>query len=979
MRALLSIDVAGGGCDDCSPHSRSCQQEVPPLFSYDKQQLLQIREKCCVGIPRRLRRHLFTLKLLRRGKCLYPHVSGKAIEVRISSREKIADTNHSNQTNSRERYLRAVRCVPELRKRALGSRRIPTVILSNLRSISNKVDEVELLLRDHKPDVAVFTETWLDSETPNHAVDIDRYLTFRRDRNCFGGGIVCYISDHYMVSEVDILPTSSCETEFLPLYINNLKLLIICCYHPVWNNVAKHEDAISCIVHVIDTVLSSPQYHPDSRVVLCGDFNDLHNFRNRICSITQLSCHVFAPTRSSNCLDLIFSSYDTNVKADILPPVGRSDHNVVLWKPSQNVKSSYSKAFIRKFSKRSLGWFSQMVSSTDWLAMVQSEPSLDAAASCFLSCLFHLYDVAFPIKSIRIRDSDPAWLTPQIRLLMNQRDDAWRSGNSGRFHRLKGEISRAILKSKGHIVREVSSSPNSKLFWRSVKRIGRFSSGVSRTNSVSANDFNDYFSSVYESSHVGFPLDFDLSSLPDVSLQVPVHEVDKLLRNLKKKCPGADGLPVWVFKAFSFSVSPAITFIFNRSLKEGYVPQCLKKAIVNPIPKCPNPRSPSNFRPISLLPIVSKVIEKLVARYWLIPFIKQLDSSQFAYVPRIGSGTSTVLTLINNDIVRYLDGTSGAVRLLALDFAKAFDSLPHRTIIRDCISCGLPIQAVRWLQSYLSDRQQCTRSKDVLSGWSSVTSGVPQGSIIGPLLFCICMSSLKAQCPNSRLLKYADDVTILHFLRDCNEDFLQLELNNVITWSELQGLKLNFSKCSVTNFVTRRNLACSPIFEPSGEPIPIVKSVKILGVTFSEDMRWNLHVDCVIRKACRRIYVIRNLKRSGIDSCTLFQVYRSLIRSVITYSYPCFCNAAQFLHDDMNKVEKRVFKLIFGSSFYHDTLEQACLKLCTNLFNEIVNCDFHPLRPLFNYRNPTPRNPSILRPPTAKTCRFSRSFIKFGR
>lgn len=952
---------------------------MPPIFKYDKQQLLQIRERYCVGIPRRLRRYLFTLKLLRRVQCSYAHVSAKPIEVRIASREKIADVKRPRQTNDRVRHLRAVKCVPEQRKRAIGSRRIPTVILSNLRSLSNKFDEVELLLRDHKPDVAVFTETWLDSETPSQAIDIDRYFTFRRDRNCFGGGIVCYISDRYSVCEVDILPTCSCETEFLPLYIKNLRLLVICCYHPVWNNAAKHEDAISFIVQVIDNVLSSPLYHPDSRVVLCGDFNDLHKFKNRICSLTRLSCHVFAPTRLGNCLDLIFSSYDTDVQANVLSPVGRSDHNVVLWKPSHNVKSSYSKVLIRKFSKRSLGWFSQMVSSTDWLAMVQSESKLDDAASCFLSCLFHLFDVAFPLKSIRIRDSDPAWLTPQIRLLMNERDDAWRRGNSGRFHRLRRQISCAIQKSKGRLVKEVSSSPNSKVFWRSVKKVGRFSSGTSRSNSFSAEDFNEYFLSVYEPGPVYLPLDFDLSSLPDWSLEVPVYEVDMLLRNLKKKCPGADGLPVWVFKAFSFSVSPAITFLFNRSLKEGYVPQCFKNAIVNPIPKCSNPCSPSNFRPISLLPIVSKVLEKLVARYWLIPFIKQLDTTQFGYVPRIGSGTSTVLTLINDDIVRYLDGTSGAVRLLALDFAKAFDTLPHGTIIRDCISCGLPAQAVCWLRSYLSDRRQCTKSKDVFSAWSSVSSGVPQGSVIGPLLFCICMSSLKTQRPNSRILKYADDVTILHFLRDCNDDCLQQELNCVIAWSEYQGLKLNFSKCSVTNFVTKRNLSCTPIFQPSGDPIPTVNSVKILGVTFSDDMRWNLHVESVIKKACRRIYVIRNLKRSGIDPCTLFQVYRSLIRSVITYAYPCFCNAAKFLHDDMNKVEKRVFRMIFGSTFYHDTLEQACSKLCMNLFREIVDCEFHPLRPLFVGRNPTPRNLSVLRPPTAKTCRFSRSFIKFGR
>ena len=222
------------------------------------------------------------------------------------------------------------------------------------------------------------------------------------------------------------------------------------------------------------------------------------------------------------------------------------------------------------------------------------------------------------------------------------------------------------------------------------------------------------------------------------------------------------------------------------------------------------------------------------------------------------------LTLIYNEVIRHVDRASGAVRLLAIDFAKAFELLPHSTILRSCTRCGLPSQVIKWLCSYLTDRRQRTRCGQDLSVLSSIPSGVPQGSVIGPLLFCpfAYFPLLLSPFPPSQLFARtlsslscpccckADDVTVLHFLRNSDDDKLQVELDNIVSWSACKGLTLNFSKCTVTDFVTKKTLVCSDIFCPNGEVLQRKDHIKILGVTFSHDLRWNYHFNSIIIKAC---------------------------------------------------------------------------------------------------------------------------------
>ena len=344
--------------------------------------------------------------------------------------------------------------------------------------------------------------------------------------------------------------------------------------------------------------------------------------------------------------------------------------------------------------------------------------------------------------------------------------------------------------------------------------------------------------------------------------------------------------------------------------------------------------------------------------------------SQFAYLPGPGKGTSSALTLLYHRVVSFLDKGSGAVRILTLDYAKAFDRLPHSAIIDSACTLKLPLQAVRWIYNFLSGRQQRVRIANSSSDWFCVPSGVPQGSVLGPLLFCLVIDHLSSTCPNSDMLKFADDVTLLHYVRDPVDDRLSEEWSNVIAWSSEVGLTLNVDKCCVMDIITKRGLCLHPI---SG--LVNKNHTKILGVTFSSDLSWNRHIDNIVSRANKRVYILRNLKRSGCHPEILHRVHKALIQSVFTYCFSVYCNLPNYLLNRIRRVERRVLRLIGSDatpSFILDAERQ-----CTKMFLTILHDSEHPLRELFLPRIPTVRNPCILRRPRTRTKRLENSFLRF--
>ena len=220
-------------------------------------------------------------------------------------------------------------------------------------------------------------------------------------------------------------------------------------------------------------------------------------------------------------------------------------------------------------------------------------------------------------------------------------------------------------------------------------------------------------------------------------------------------------------------------------------------------------------------------------------------------------------------------------------------------------------------------------------------------------------------------------MSILHFVSQPSDDQLQREWDHLENWSRASMLPINFLKCNVLDIVTKNNFCLSPVCLSDGGVLDIVRSNKFLGVIFTHDMKWDLHFQGILKKACKRLYILISLRRAGCPSDIMFHVYSSLIRSLSLYSCPVWCNAPEYLRKKLSIFERRVLRII-GSDAKYPKLFDVADNICENLMRSITLFDNHPSREMFQSRSETrTRNKQRLVTFLAKTARFSKSFIKF--
>ena len=935
------------------------------IYSLD---FLRLQKEHCICVSRTTRR-----------KLQYFRIFVRHIPTRISFRR--FNTNERRASPLRKSALITIKkTIKEKPKKCRGLSWFPTIVLANVRALNNKFEEVRLRITNMQPDVVVLTESWLDERTPDSSINISNYSIIRKDRNSKGGGILCYVRSSYNshVLTTDELPLlAHCCTEILTIFISSFSTLLICVYHPFFNNTAKDEEAINTFVAIIDSfLLTSAQRPDDVRLVLCGDFNDIRKLNNQLCSLTGLKPCVNLPSRGQHFLDQIYVNSSTVRKATLQPPFGRSDHKVVLWRPESAPTVTVSKKMVRVHTKANMAAFMQAAASTDWTAASNISHSVDESADHIQHVIVQLLNSYFPFRTIRVRSSDPIWMKPSLKILLKKRDRAHAKKKWLKYIRLREEAIRHEKFLKARHLQQAMSSQTPRDLWKSINSISRREKMKSSQGNLTAEDLSRYFAGIFQAPSADEE-SLSLCELPHQLLVLSVNEVEDQQRKIKRKSSGPDGIPYWVLRMLAPLIAPSLTVIFNRSLQDGCFPGCFKLANICPIPKTNEATEASHFLPISLLPILSKTFERLVVRKWISPQLSHIDASQFAYLSIPGRGTACATSMIYHNILRHLDHSSGPVRILSIDFAKAFDKLPHRSILSALVKLRLPFEVVAWIKDFFTNRRQQVTFQSSISEWRSIPSGVPQGSVLGPLLFCAVVSSLQPVYQNSRVVKYADDINLMHFVYDSHEDNLQKELQNIYTWSNEIGLPLTASKSAVMDIVTKSCLSLCPLTDDSGTAFPTANRLKILGVVFENNLRWDAHFDDTIRKASKRIFVIRNLRRSGCHAEVIWRVYQATIQSLLLYGYPCFCNAPQKLINSLEKVERRVARIISDDTSRCQGVVAAGQQLCQRLFQQVLKNADHPLRAFFESRQPTPRNPLTLKKPKSRTVRFKNSFIKF--
>ena len=351
-----------------------------------------------------------------------------------------------------------------------------------------------------------------------------------------------------------------------------------------------------------------------------------------------------------------------------------------------------------------------------------------------------------------------------------------------------------------------------------------------------------------------------------------------------------------------------VASIFNASISQALVPLQWKVADVIPIPKT-NPVEDLNtdFRPISLTATLSKILESFYAEWILDSIYHKLDPRQFGAL----AGSSSVDALISllHSLYADTDGNGKTVRVFLLDFSKAFDRINYKILISKMRKLDINESITNWVIDFLSGRKQRVKISGVFSDWLPVNGGVPQGTVLGPILFLIMVNDLVVD--HDRRWKFVDDTSVSEVINKNEMGKMQCLVNDINTWCMKNDMKLNQTKCKdmIISFALEHP-KLDPIFIKEHELVP-ASSAKILGMYISVDLKWNTHITHIASKASKRLYFLRLLKRSGVDRYSLLTVFTTCIRPVLEYG----CQArsygiTQYLSDEIERIQKRALRII---------------------------------------------------------------------
>ena len=376
---------------------------------------------------------------------------------------------------------------------------------------------------------------------------------------------------------------------------------------------------------------------------------------------------------------------------------------------------------------------------------------------------------------------------------------------------------------------------------------------------------------------------------------------------------------------------------------EKYVPHLWKRANICPIPKSSPPRLDA-LRPISLLATPSKILEKIVLDSIKPLFLEHIDKYQFGYLP-LSSTTCALIHLLDRITAILEEDDAMGVAVLSLDYSKAFDTITHSTLINKLHLFNFPPGFIAWISSYLYNRTQRTVIGNFMSQPVPITSGVPQGSILGPYLFIFYTAEITDGL-GSNYMKYADDTSLLAKITaniHGSETSVRQTFDSIKEKSESANLHLNVSKSKL--LICSKSSNCPTITIPGVEN---VSSLKLLGLTITNNIKWDTHIQDLLSKCSRRLYALRILKPI-CNNQQLSTVFTSLICSVLEYACPVFVSLPQKLTSDVDRFLRRCHIMIHGSDCTCDipaNYAQMRLTRAVHLFKQAEASRIHPLHNL---------------------------------
>ena len=785
----------------------------------------------------------------------------------------------------------------------------PATMLTNCQSLTDdKIDELKLTIDEKSPKIIMLTESWLtdDKELSKTIENFTLHTSNRSDR--IGGGVAMFTHSSLDAKVVKRYTTKTLSSLWVKITNHHQTVIYGCIYHP---KSKRKTDTERTIKHLSETITDLSRKHSEN-FIIGGDYNHLD--MTDLCNIFNLTNIVSFPTRRDAYLDKIFTNI-TDIKelrCEKLPPLGSSDHDVVFVPSTVMTKPETEYFFKLKITPAARMNIERDVAMINWNS-ITTLPDVQHQAHQFQKTMSDIVNTHCPVQKVKKKYKQSPWFDSLATKLKNAKKKAYSKGcpTAKVFGNL---LKKHIKKRKKQWITTKLSDPDPKSIWSVINTVtGKTKAKTTKpyynlngshcNRQQTAEKLNEYFSTIG-----GTPGSSNMISNATSSSTAPeVHigQVKQWLNNIDtKKATHSDDYPSWVSKMCSEYICVPLCSIINKCFSSGIYPDIWKLAEVVPLEKSKSVTSESDFRPISLLWHLGKILERAMMFFYVQSILPSISHNQYAY-QKGKSTVDAVISAIDSWTSILDDNESKLVHTAFIDMSKAFDKMDRGKLLEMLKERGMNIHLLRLVQSFLDNRHQTVRVGTKNSSSKPIQNGAPQGTILGPMFWLVYIDTLELPCT---VIKYADDLTLISNQNTENECGMQQCIETVASWCETYNMQANAKKsCSmrISNKYSRVDKSGSDTFSLKHEQIPSVSTTKFLGITIDDYLSFDPHINKISSD-------IRPLKkRAGIPQHYLTKYYTTCIRPKMSYMCAAwFPMASSNGTEQLTRLEKLILKII---------------------------------------------------------------------
>lgn len=809
---------------------------------------------------------------------------------------------------------------------------------------------------DKQPlDILGIQETRLDTTILDKNVNLPGYYLERKDRNREGGGVCVYIRNSIDYLRRCDLENDSLEMIILEIKKPNSKPFLVCTWY-------RPPHSSTDIFDLFEEVISKceDQYKD---IYIMGDVNcDLnrspHEIHTKqlfqIIELLQLTQLITNATRvtpiSASLIDWFLTNNRESIVHSGIYQLTVSDHYLVFAVRKIGIPNSRPR-FIetRNYKHFNANSFLHDLKEIKW-PNASTYSNVDTVWNNWRDLYLSVLQKHAPVRIIRTRNKPAPWISSSLKGLMVKRDilkkHAMKTNNDDdwvSYRQTRNFVTNEVKRVKKlHFETQIKNHKgNLNATWKVLHDLMGTKSNITEINKLEvpaegrtftdpkdiASHFNKCFSTMGPKlaskipSSIKRPTDYlKMSDSSFTFTELLPKKVLKLLESVKVgKASGLDKIPNKLLRISASYICESLTEIFNLSLRLGVFPVDWKRAKVSPIYKSGEKSDSNNYRPISVISTIARIFERLiyVQLYSYLTDNNLLNSRQSGF----RSLHSTVTSLLDLTNQWYFNIDCGLLNgVIFLDLKKAFDTVDHNILLTKLKYLGIKGHAHKWFESYLTSRSQKCYVNGTLSDEVPVICGVPQGSILGPLLFLIFINDLTCSLQHSKARMYADDTSLTFTACTIPElqKMMETDLYHIKQWLQCNKLSLNIMKTEYMIIGSRQRLSALEDFDLSlsvnGISLKKVQVTKCLGLEIDENITWHAQVNKVKKSVLRGLNTLRKIKPI-LDKDHLNQVYKSTIEPYFDYCSIIWDGIGQGLADQLQKLQNRAARIILAASY----------------------------------------------------------------